>query len=247
MRWEHWLYTVPLRLRSLFQRSRVEQELDAEIRLHLGELIERNLQAGMSATEAANAARRAMGGMEQLKEECREMRRVSLIQNLIVDLHFAIRQLRKSPGFACTAIFVLGLGISAAVTIFGLVEAALIKPLPYRDQSGLVSVFASSTGTQRLLVSYLNFGDWKSLDSIFSSIDAYALNGGFTLRTSAGSEQVKGTRVTSGFFHTLGVVPALGRDFRADGVPRPRLVRSSLVMARGKSGSAEERTCRVKL
>jgi macrolide transport system ATP-binding/permease protein len=133
------------------------------------------------------------------------------------DFRYALRQLRKNPGFAATAIVVLALGIAGAVTIFGFVDAALIKPLPYRDQSRLVAVFESSPGAARSIVSYLDLADWKTFNTVFSSIDAYALNGGFTLTGAKGAERVTGTRVSAGFFRTLGVTPALGRDF--SGVP----------------------------
>jgi predicted permease len=142
------------------------------------------------------------------------------------DFRYALRQLRKDPGFAVTAIVVLALGIAGAVTIFGFVDAALIKPLPYRDQSRLVAVFESSPGNARSIVSYLDFTDWKAFNKVFSSIDAYALNGGFTLTGATGAERVPGTRVSAGFFRTLGVTPALGRDFHAgeDSLASPHTV-----------------------
>jgi predicted permease len=140
----------------------------------------------------------------------------NVLADLLQDLRYAIRQLRKSPAFAFMATLVLALGIAGTVTIFGLVEAALIKPLPYRDQSRLVSAFQSSERNPQSPLSYLDFTDWKHLNRVFSSIDAYALNGGFTLNGSSGAEQVTGTRASTGFFGTLGVVPLLGRDFRVD-------------------------------
>jgi predicted permease len=154
------------------------------------------------------------------------MRGLNPIDNLVQDFRYAVRQLRKNPVFACTAICVLALGISATVAIFGFVEAALIKPLPYRDQSRLVAVFESSPGTPRSWLSYSDFADWKKLNRVFSSIDAYALNGSFTLNTGNGAEQAPGTRVSAGFFHTLGVAPILGRDFRTgeDAPEAPRTV-----------------------
>ena len=205
---------VRLRLRSLFARRGVEQELDAELSYHLERQIEEYRAAGMTDREARHAALREMGGTAQRKEECRDMRRLNLVDNAIQDFRYAIRQLRKSPGFTCTAIFVLALGIAAAVTIFGLVDGALIKPLPYRDQSRLVDVSESSPGWPRSLLSYDDFRDWKKLNHVFSSIDAYAMNGGFTLTSASGAEQVGGTRVSSGFFKTLGISPTFGRDFR---------------------------------
>lgn len=203
-----------LRFRSLFSRRRVEQELDEELSYHLERQIEEELAAGRPLDEAHYAALRSIKDIEQRKEECREMRGLGLLDNGIQDFRYALRQLRQNPGFACTAIFVLALGVCAAVSIFGFVDAALIKPLPYRDQSRLVAVFESSPANARSIVSYLDFADWKCLNHVFDSIDAYALNGGFTLTTQTGAEQVPGTRVSAGFFRTLGVTPALGRDFR---------------------------------
>src|SRR4030095_16541320 len=163
MRLEHWFYTVPLRLRSLFRRDQVEAELDEELRYHLEREIEVNIAAGLSAEAARFAALRAMHGLDQRKEDCRDMRRTNLIENLMRDFRYAIRQLRKNPGCACTTIFVLPLGTSAAVAILGFVHAPLIRPLPYRDQSRLVTVFASSPQNTKSVVSYLDFTDWKNL------------------------------------------------------------------------------------
>src|ERR1051325_439113 len=206
---------VHLRLRSLLARRRVERELEEELHYHLERQVEENLAAGMSPEAARLAALQVIGGIEQSKEECRDMRGLNWIDNALQDFRYAIRQLRRSPGFACTPIFVVALGIAAAATIFGLVEAALIKPLPYRDQTRLVSVFASASINSRLALSYLDFNDWKAGNRVFRSIDAYALNGGFTLSSGEGAEPVTGTRVSTRFFDTLGVVPVLGRDFDA--------------------------------
>jgi predicted permease len=128
-------------------------------------------------------------------------------------LRYALRQLRKSPVFFGTAVFVLTLGIAATVTVLAFVDAALIRPLPYLDQSRLVGVYESSATYPRSILSYQSFEDWKRLNTVFRSIDAYAMNGGFTLATASAAEQVAGTRVSSGFFRTLGVMPLLGRDF----------------------------------
>ena len=124
-----------LRFRSLFSRARTEQDLDAELRFHLQQQIDENLTAGMTLEEASCAARRTVGGLAQIQEECRDMRGLNLVDNAVQDFRYAIRQLRRNPGFSCISIFVLALGICAAVTILGFVDAALIKPLPYRDQS----------------------------------------------------------------------------------------------------------------
>ena len=131
---------------------------------------------------------------------------------LFQDLRYALRQLRKSPGFACTAILILTLGICASVSIFGFVDAALIKPLPYPDAAHLVAVTESVAMIPRANLSYPDYLDWKKLNQVFSSLDVYGENG-YLLPTAAGAEPVRGTRVSDGFFRTLGVTPALGRDF----------------------------------
>jgi macrolide transport system ATP-binding/permease protein len=134
------------------------------------------------------------------------------MNGLIHDLRYALRQLRKSPGFACTAILILSLGIGASVSIFGFVDAALIKPLPYRNPTQLVDVTESAAMFPRANLSYPDYLDWKRLNQVFSSMEVYTGNG-YLLRTSTGAEPVPGERVSDGFFRTLGIVPMLGRDF----------------------------------
>ena len=132
---------------------------------------------------------------------------------LIQDLRYALRQLRKSPGFACTAILVLTLGICASVAIFGFVDAALIKPLPYPNPTRLVDV-TESAGTlfSRANLSYPDYLDWKKLNQVFGSMDVYTGNG-YLMSTPTGTEPVPAESVSDGFFRTLGVTPILGRDF----------------------------------
>lgn len=134
------------------------------------------------------------------------------MENLVQDIRYALRQLRKSPSFAVTAIFILAIGIAASTAIFGFVDAALIRPLPYRDPARLVDVTESAALFPRNNISYMNYLDWKSLNQVFSSLDAYQ-GYGYLLRGDSGSEPVVAVQVTPGFFRTLGVSPILGRDF----------------------------------
>ncbi|MGA1987288.1 MAG: ABC transporter permease [Candidatus Sulfotelmatobacter sp.] len=134
------------------------------------------------------------------------------MSNFLQDLRYALRQLRKSPGFAGTAIVVLAMGICASVSIFAFVDAALIKPLPYPNPSRLVLVTETAAMLPVANLSYPDYLDWKRLNQVFSSMEAYGWTG-HLLRTPAGAEPVSGLRVSDGFFHTLGVAPVLGRDF----------------------------------
>jgi macrolide transport system ATP-binding/permease protein len=147
------------------------------------------------------------------------MTNVNFLEHRVHDLRFAFRQILRNRGFATVAILVPALGIAASVALFGFVDAAMIKPLPYREPSNLVTVFGVrpdlAAGQDRGSVSYLDFGDWRERNRAFSSSAAYDVRAGFTLGTPAGPEPVSGLRVTGGFFRTLGVTPLIGRDFAA--------------------------------
>jgi len=143
------------------------------------------------------------------------------------DLQFTIRQLRKNPGFTTTAVLMLGLGMCASLAIFALVDAALIKPLPYKDPSRLVGVFESIALFPQSNLSYPDYLDWKRLNHVFSSLDVYQRNG-FLLSAPSGVQPVRGARVSDGFFRTLGVAPVLGRDFY-DGEDLPGVQRTVLL------------------
>jgi len=130
------------------------------------------------------------------------------------DLHFAVRQLRKSPSFTVTAIVVFALVIAGSTAIYAFVDAALVKPLPYRDPSQLVALFERIPVGDRFHLSYGDYLDWKRLNHVFSSLDAYRPER-LTLKTATSPEEVSVARVSDGFFRTLGVTPVLGRDFRS--------------------------------
>jgi macrolide transport system ATP-binding/permease protein len=131
------------------------------------------------------------------------------------DLRYAMRQLRQNLGFAITSILILSLGICASVAIFGFVDAALIKPLPYANPNRLVLVTESVPMIPRANLSYLDYLDWKKLNTVFSSMDVYH-DTGYLLRTPTGTEPVAAMQVSDGFLRTLGIAPLMGRDFYTD-------------------------------
>jgi macrolide transport system ATP-binding/permease protein len=222
-----WIDILRIRLRSLASRSSVDHELDEELQYHLDRQIDEYVAAGMLPGEARLAALRSIAGLEQSKEECRDMRGWNLLDNLWNDLRFSLRQLRKTPGFTSTAILLLALGMCASVAIFTFVDAALLKPLPYRDPTRLAGVFEAIPLFPRSNLSYFDYLDWKKLNTVFTSLDAYD-HSNFILQSSAGPQPAAGARVSSGFFRTLGVSPSLGRDFR-DGEDLPGAPRTVLL------------------
>jgi macrolide transport system ATP-binding/permease protein len=206
------------KLGTLLRRERFNSELEEEMSFHREQKEEELRAAGVAPDAAHRTAAREFGNTTRLKERSYEVMGFRF-ETVFQDLHFALRQLRRSPGFTLTAILMLALGIGASVAIFGFVDAALIRPLPYRDPTRLVDVTESAKMFPRANLSYPDYVDWKKMNKVFSSMEAYT-GTGYLMTTASGVEPVAGGRVTAGFFRVLGITPILGRDFY-DGEDQP--------------------------
>ncbi len=196
----------------MFKRKRSVDDFAEEIKAHL-ELEANELEReGLSEEEARRRAKVEFGNPQAAQERFYLRSRVEWIDNLVRDFRFAFRQLLKNPGFSSAAIAVLALGIGTCVAVFAFVDAALIKPLPYADPQRLVHVTESEAAFQKVNLSYLDYVDWKRLNTVLNSMDIFT-GWDALLSTPTGTEPVPAERVSAGFFHTLGVEPILGRDF----------------------------------
>ena len=216
MRPEHWLYTIPLRLRSLFRWRQADQELDDELRDHLERKTEEYVAKGMAPEEARRRVRLDLGGIEQTKERCRDARRVNWIQDFVQDLRFSLRVLRKSPGFTAVAILTLALGIGSNTAIFSIVNAVLLRSLPYRDPGGLVRIFFNEPGLglRDVRFSKPELDDLQTRAGVFE--DATPIFEGSENLTGAGQpERVEGVNTSFSYFSMLGVIPQIGRLYGA--------------------------------
>jgi predicted permease len=214
MHQEDWIYTIPLRLRSVFRRKAVEAELDEELQFHLERQIELQIAQGVAPEEARNAALRAVGGMAQIKEECRDMRKVNLLENLMQDLRYAGRTFRKSPGFTAIAVLSLAFGIGTNTAIFSLIDAVLLKSLPVNHPEELAALEPlSPEGKRGWGFSYPAYLDLRDANHVFSGLLAASGPRQIEVGIGADTEPAQNKIVSSTYFSVLGVRPILGRAF----------------------------------
>ena len=195
-----------------FRRRKLYDDLAEEMRSHLEEKTEQLMREGMERKAAEQAAHRAFGNQTLLEERGREAWQWPTLESAWADARYTLRQLARSPGFSIIAISVLALGICSSVAIFTFVDAALIKPLPFKSPNQLVGVYEATALCPRCNVAYLNYLDWKKSDLPFSDLEVWGYSR-YLLKAHDGIQPVPGTRVSAGFFSTLGVAPILGRDF----------------------------------
>jgi len=203
------------RLRALFRRKSVEAELDEELLAHLEHQVQKYVQSGLPVEEARRRARLEFGGLDQVKEQCRDARGVTFIETTLQDVRYGLRQLRRSPAFTAVAAITLALGIGANTLIFSVVNAAILHPLPFREANRLVTQWATSP-----TIGYSGLGSvadpdylqWRAQDHVFSEIAAF--RGQPSNLTGVGEPaRLLGAAISANLLRTLEVNPALGRAF----------------------------------
>src|SRR5437588_2319620 len=216
MRPEHWLFMIPLRLRSLFRRAQADQELDDELRDHLDLKTEEYVAKGMTQEEAHRRARLDLGGIEQTKEKCRDARRVNWIQDFVQDLRFGLRILRKSPGFTAIATLTLALGIGANTAVFSVVNGVLLRPLAYQEPNQLYLiqvVWSQMSKFYPLIPANLpGYQIWRKQCHSFEDI-AIAEGTSADLTGPGEPKEIHGVRGSANLFALLGFSSAFGLDF----------------------------------
>lgn len=206
------------RLRALFRRNSMEAELDAELRAHVEQQAEKYVQAGTSPEEAARRARLEFGGVEQVKEECRDSWGVRFGSELAQDLHYGFRQLRRNPGFTAVAVLTLALGIGATTAIFSVAESVLWKPLPFPDSQQLVILRESNVKHpwESQAVSPPNYLDWRNQSTTFEQLAAFEWPEQENLSDGHSGERIRVSKISANFFAVLGIQPQMGRVFVAE-------------------------------
>jgi putative ABC transport system permease protein len=213
------LQVLVARLRGLFGKSKADLEFDAEIEAHIELLTERYVRRGMARAEAAAAARRQFGNVTLLKEANHEMRGISIIDTIVQDLRYGVRMMARNSGFTLIAILTFALGIGANTAIFSLVNAVFLRPLPYRDPDRLVLLNQrrEQEGNRGALTA--DFLQWREQAKSFEQIAAFG-SGTVDLTGTGEAERLFVGYGSAELFATLGVTPALGRDFtQAEAAP----------------------------
>ncbi len=206
------LHDLLFRLRTIFRLKVEERDLNDELRFHFEKHVEKFRLAGMSEEEARRQARLAFGGHEQVKEDCRDSRGTSFVENARQDLRYAIRQLRANPTFAVVIILTLALSIGANSAIFSVIDGVLIQSLPYRQPDRLVRIFLSNANYPKFPLNPFDFRDFRARSKSFAGLAAFT-RGDVQLSGSGEPVRLNGIGITSGYFRVLGLAPELGREF----------------------------------
>lgn len=211
-------------LRGLLNRSKRDTEIDDEVRHYFDEAIDVYRNRGLSEEEARRAARLEFGSTRAAEEQMRAYGWENTVRTFFSDLRFACRQLRGNPGFTIVSAITLALGIGASTAIFSAINPVLFKPLPYPHPGRILMIWSTWQGAR----SEIAFGTWRELSQRSRSFESTAIFEPWQPAMTGGTEpqRLEGQSVSAGFFHVLGVAPALGRDFRAsdEGPNKPGVV-----------------------
>ncbi len=214
------------RVRALWQRKALEQDLDDELRFHLDMEKEYLMRMGLSETDARRRAQREVGGVERYRDESRDARGVGAIEDLVRDLKVGTRSLRRAPGFALVSIFTVALGIGATTAVFSIIDGVLLRPLPYPNPHELVRLYERTAEYPASRFAGANFKDLEQNSKTLRAVAAYS---GYDVTVLGFSQPVRAGlgRVSDRFFDVMGVRPAAGRGFlvgEAKGADRDAVV-----------------------
>ena len=209
-----------LRFAGFLRKERQDRELAEELESHLQMHIEDNLHSGMNPKEARRQAFIKLGGVEQTKENCRDRSGIPWFETTLRDVRYGLRALWKNPGFAAIAVLTLALGIGANTAIFSVVNAILLRPLPFQDSGRLMMIWhtppqKSFPGVARFAVSPANFLDWRNQNHVFDQMSVIGFRS-LNLTGMGQPESVTGIAVSADFFSVLRIRPSAGRGFVAD-------------------------------
>ncbi len=219
-----WIERLGRRLRILFRKSRLERDLDDELRAHVEMETEELQRRGMDSARARREALRRFGGVERTKERVRDERGGRMLDDFVQDLRYGVRSLRKSPGFTASALLVLALGIGSAVALFGVVDAVLLEPLPYPAANRLVRVWPAR-GAERTAFSYPELKDWRDRSSSLVGLGLYStLPADYVYLGADAPTELATEWVGQDFFRVLGMAPVAGRTLLPEDEANHRLV-----------------------
>jgi predicted permease len=208
-----WWDIIRMRCRSLLRRRRVESELDREMRYHLERQVEENIAKGMNARDAREVASCMFGGVSQIEEECRDMRRTEYLEDFVEDLRYAMRMLGKSPAFTVVIVLTLALSIGANSAIFSVIDGVLLKQLPYPQGQRIARVFYRSGEYPKFPLNPWDFLDFRARNRSFENFAMYTHADVQLSGTNGDPVRLSAFRISSGYFRALGVQPARGREF----------------------------------
>jgi predicted permease len=214
-----------IRIRSLFRKDRVEEELDDELRFHLEHQLEKYVSNGMSREEARRQIRLEFGTIDQVKEQCRDAQGIAMLTTLAQDVRYGLRILRRSPGFTAMTVLILALGIGANTAVFSILDAVLLRPLPYKNADRLVVVWQRVPPEKIGMVfdTYRMFDEWSRSSHSFEKLAAatWARDAGALLSWKGQVKDVMAVPAGVDFFSMLGVQPAEGRKFEPRDLANP--------------------------